>query len=257
MKLDFHELKKYLDEKVELYNRPTFIEEDPISIPHLFSRKEDIEISGFLSAVIAWGQRKTILANAGKLMEMMDNAPYDFISGFRDTDLKPFEHFVHRTFNGIDCIYFLTSLKNIYSNHGGLENLFTPTGDEDTVKDSILRFRNVFFELPHLPRTQKHIANPFKNASAKRLNMFLRWMVRKDDNGVDFGIWQSIDPALLMCPLDVHTGNVARALGLLHRNQSDWKAVEELTAVLRSFDPVDPVKYDFALFGMGMYEKLL
>ena len=256
MELSYISMKKLLDEKVDFYNRPSFIEEDPISIPHLFSAKEDIEISGFLTAVISWGQRKTILSNARKLMKMMDYAPYEFIMGFGGADLKPFEHFVHRTFNGEDCITFLTSLQNIYRHHGGLEKLFSTDAEYPSIKKSLDRFRNIFLEIPHLPRTEKHVADPFKNAAAKRLNMFLRWMVRRDVRGVDFGIWRKIDPAQLMCPLDVHSGSVARRLGLLKRMQNDWKAVEELTDILRRFDRTDPVKYDFALFGIGMYEKV-
>ncbi len=248
-------MKDFLDEKVELYNRPAFIEEDPVSIPHLFSRREDIEISGLLSAVIAWGQRKTILGNARKLMQWMDFAPFDFITGFSEKDLHPFRNFVHRTFNDSDCIAFLVALKNIYLGKKGLENLFKTDPGHPSLKESISRFREVFFETPHEPRTEKHLADPMRNASAKRLNMFLRWMVRKDNKGVDFGIWKGISQADLMCPLDLHTGNVARKLGLLHRRQSDWKAVEELTGQLRKFDPDDPVKYDFALFGLGIYER--
>ncbi len=253
MENDIEDLKSFLDSKVELYNQPEFILKDPISIPHLFSKKEDIEIAGLLSATIAWGNRTMILRNANRLMEMMDFAPHDFILNFNAADLRPFEKFVHRTFNAVDLEYFLWSLKNIYQKHGGLEQVFkTKAG----IKEAILNFRNVFFELDFPSRTSKHVANPAKNSSAKRLNMFLRWMVRKDDKGVDFGIWESIDPCLLMCPLDVHSGRIARQLGILQRKQDDWKAVEELTQNLRKFDPNDPVKYDFALFGLGVNNSL-
>lgn len=252
MKNDFEELKSFLNSKAELYNQPGFIENDPISIPHLFAKKEDIEIAGFLSATIAWGNRKIILRNARNLMEMMEFSPFDFVMNFRDNDLKPFQKFVHRTFNANDLEFFLWSLKNIYQEHGGLEIVFQ---NKSEIKEAILYFRNVFFELDFPARTSKHIANPAKNSSAKRLNMFLRWMVRKDNKGVDFGIWKTLKPSMLYCPLDVHSGRVARQLGLLNRKQDDWKAVDELTAKLRTFDPIDPVKYDFALFGLGVNEK--
>jgi uncharacterized protein (TIGR02757 family) len=249
MKQDYKDLKLFLDSKVELFNQPEFIDKDPISIPHLFSKKEDIEIAGFLSATIAWGNRTMILRNAKRLMEMMNFAPFDFVLNFSANDLKPFEKFVHRTFNVVDLEYFLWSLKNIYQQHGGLEKVFEM---ESGIKDAIINFRNIFFELDYPLRTSKHIANPDKNSSAKRLNMFLRWMVRNDDKGVDFGIWKTIKPFQLYCPLDIHSGRMARQLGLLQRKQNDWKAVEELTSELRLFDPEDPVKYDYALFGMGV-----
>jgi uncharacterized protein (TIGR02757 family) len=251
-------IKSFLDAKVELYNSPAFIVDDPISIPHQFSKKEDIEISGFLAATIAWGQRKTILKNANQLILWMDKDPYNFVLNFSDKDLVPFRAFVHRTFNGIDSEYFLWSLKNIYQNHGGLEGAFCNgfNSDHENVKEAIINFRKVFFEMQHPARTGKHIANPEKKSAAKRVNMFLRWMVRNDENGVDFGIWQNINPSQLICPLDVHSGNVARKLGLLQRKNNDWQAAEELTNNLGKFDPNDPVKYDFALFGMGVAEKI-
>lgn len=248
------EIHELLEVKSSFYNRPLFIETDPISIPHLFKTKEDIEISGFLTAIIAWGQRKTIISNARKMIRMMDHEPYRFIMSASDRELSQLASFQHRTFNGLDCIYFLTSLKNIYARYGGLEGAFSLPGKED-IYSRMIRFRELFFEMDSLPRTGKHVADPSRGASAKRLNMFLRWMVRKDDRGVDFGIWDSIPQHLLMCPLDVHSGSVARKLGLLQRKQDDWKAVEELTSVLRLLDPSDPVKYDFALFGMGVFEK--
>ncbi len=249
------DLKKFLDEKVDLYNRPEFIEADPISIPHRFSKKEDIGISGFFAATIAWGQRPVILKNANQLMEMMDNSPHDFILNHSKKELKPFSTFVHRTHNGTDCIYFISSLKNIYNKHGGLEKVFTDGFTTATAAYSITKFRELFFSIPHPSRTKKHIADPLANSSAKRLCMYLRWMVRKDKRGVDFGIWKNILPSQLACPLDLHSARVARSLSLLARKQNDWKAVMELTEKLKQFDPVDPVKYDFALFGLGINEN--
>lgn len=244
-------LKEFLDQKTEQYNQPNFIENDPIQIPHLFRKKEDIEIIGFLTSIIAWGKRTSIIKNAYKLISLLDNSPHEFILNFQPKDLKRCEGFVHRTFNSTDLIYFLYSLQNIYQNHGGLEKVFSIKAEE-TAFDAINQFRNIFFEIEYPERTSKHISNPLKNSSAKRINMFLRWMVRKDNKGVDFGIWESLSPSQLFLPLDVHTGNVGRKLNLLNRKQNDWKAVNELTSTLRKFDPNDPVKYDFALFGMGV-----
>ncbi len=251
------DIKSFLDSKVEQYNNTDFIVDDPISIPHQFSKKEDKEISGFLAASIAWGQRKTILKNAGRLIQSMDNDPHSFILNFSNKDLAPFRKFVHRTFNGTDCEYFLWSLKNIYQNHGGLEGAFCHglSTSHENVKEAIINFRKMFFELEHPARTEKHMADPGRKSAAKRTNMFLRWMVRLDSKGVDFGIWNKIKPAQLICPLDVHSGNVARKLGLLQRNYNDWQAADELTTKLKMFDPADPVKYDFALFGIGVSEK--
>jgi len=246
-------IKEFLDHKHDLYNRVEFIREDPVSIPHMFDRKEDIEIAGFLAAAISWGQRTTILNNANELLKHMDYSPYEFVTRADEKDLRPFATFRHRTFNGTDCIFFLQSLQNIYLNLGGLETVFGKA-DNEGIKCSIINFRNHFFAIPHPSRTIKHIADPSKGASAKRINMFLRWMVRKDNQGVDFGIWDSIRASELYCPLDLHTGNVARKLGLVQRKQNDWKALEELMVYLRSFDPEDPVKYDFALFGLGIHE---
>ncbi len=250
-------LKEFLEEKYHLYNQKKFIESDPISIPHLFSKKQDIEIAGFLAATIAWGNRKSIIANANKLMQWMDFAPHDFILNAKPTNLKPFEKFVHRTFNGSDCIFFLQSLQKIYKNNTSMETLFhkgIQQGDQ-TIKNGILSFRKEFLKPTHLTRVGKHISNPAKKSSSKRLCMFLRWMVRDNKSGVDFGVWKNIKPSQLCLPLDVHTGNVSRALGLLTRTQSDWQAVEEITNVLKKFDAKDPVKYDFALFGLGIFEK--
>jgi len=252
-----NELKDLLDLKVQQYNSPAFISTDPISVPHHFSRKEDIEIAAFLAATFAWGQRSTIISNATKLMKLMENQPFDFVVNFSEKDLTPFRKFVHRTFNADDCAYFLWALKNIYQQHPSLEDAFTSgfSFSEQNSKSAILNFRIRFFDLQPITRSQKHVANPAKNASAKRLNMFLRWMVRKDDRGVDFGIWKKILPSQLICPLDTHSGRVARKLGLLQRRADDWQAAEELTENLKHFDPDDPVKYDFALFGLGVFEK--
>jgi uncharacterized protein (TIGR02757 family) len=249
------ELKDFLDKKADQYNRPSFISSDPIQVPKQFTQKENIEIAAFLTATISWGNRAAIIKNALRLMELMDNRPFDFVAGASDADFKILKSFVHRTFNGEDCIYFIRSLKNICKNHGGLENVFaTGYRKEGSVKAALAFFHSVFFEISG-ERTRKHIANVERGASAKRLNMFLRWLIRNDSAGVDFGLWNRIPAQALMLPLDVHTGNVARKLGLLNRKQNDWKAVEEVTATLRKFDPHDPVKYDFALFGLGIFEK--
>lgn len=254
--MNFADLKDFLEEKYDLYNRESFIETDPILIPKQFSRKEDIEIAGFLSASIAWGQRPTIIRNAKRLMEFMNQQPYEFLMNSSEADLDVFREFKHRTFNGDDCIFFIKSLKNIYSKHDGLESVFTKGFEMDgDVKSAIAYFREVFFETEHLDRTQKHISNVLKKSSAKRINMYLRWMVRDDERKVDFGLWKGIEAKDLFLPLDVHTGNVGRKLGLLTRKQSDWPAVEEITKSLRSFDSNDPVKYDYALFGLGIFEK--
>lgn len=256
MKLRKNDVKELLDEKYVQFNNRDFIETDPISIPHRFSKKEDIEIASLLVATIAWGQRKSIMNNGHKLMQLMDEEPHEFIMNFSKKDAARFNAFVHRTFNADDCIFFLQSLKNIYHKHNGLEAAFSKNmhpGETD-VKQAIAGFRSLFLEPKHLSRTEKHVSNPLSKSSAKRLCMFLRWMVRKDRHGVDFGIWNSISPSQLCLPLDVHTGNVSRKLGLLKRTQNDWQAVEEITAVLRRFDPKDPVKYDFSLFGLGAFE---
>ncbi len=256
MKLRREELKGFLEEKYDLYNRPNFIGTDPISIPHRFTKKEDIEIAGFLAATIAWGQRTTIINNSTKLMKLMGNSPHDFILSASKKDLVRFESFVHRTFNGIDAVYFMRALQNIYKKHGGLQQAFTSKQPANSCLHAIAHFRELFFSPDAPSRTGKHVSDPTKNSSAKRLCMYLRWMVRNDKRGVDFGLWKdSFNAADLMCPLDVHSGNVARKLGLLKRTQNDWTAVEELTANLRKFDPLDPVKYDFALFGLGAFEK--
>ncbi len=249
------ELKEFLDEKVILYNNPKFIESDPIQIPHSFTLKEDIEIAGFLSATIAWGNRKMIINNAKRLMEIMGNSPYDFIVNHKENDLEKLSGFVHRTFNSIDAVYFIKSLQNIYQNHNGLESVFAKHQEATSLQNSISEAKKVFFELEHPKRTTKHFSDPMNGSAAKRINMFLRWMVRQDNYGVDFGIWKSISISAISCPLDVHSGNVARKLGLLTRKQNDAKALLELDTNLRKLDPFDPSKYDFALFGLGVFEK--
>jgi uncharacterized protein (TIGR02757 family) len=254
MKLNNSDLKEFLDEKVNKYNNTSFIESDPISIPHSYTGKEDIEISGFLAATISWGNRKTILRNANRMMELLDDSPYDFIINSDDQDLESIEGFVHRTFNSLDLIYFLKALKHIYRTKGGLEKIFTENKTGDSLQPAIHKLNTIFFELPHRQRTERHLSDPFKGSASKKINMFLRWMIRKDDKGVDFGLWKSISPSILSCPLDVHSGNVARKLGLLTRKQSDSKAVSELDHNLRKMDINDPVKYDFALFGLGVFE---
>ena len=253
--MEFNEIKDFLDEKNLKYNRPSFIETDPIQIPKKFSQKGDIEIAGFLTATISWGTRNAIIKNAMKLMSLMDHQPHDFILNSSRTEIKKLGSFVHRTFNGNDCIYFVHSLKNIYQNHGGLQTVFeNGFRKEKTIKSALVHLFSVFFEMEG-ERTRKHISNVTKGASAKRLNMFLRWMVRNDNKAVDFGIWDKIPASALMLPLDVHTGNVSRKLGILNRKSNDWKAVKEVTKTLRKFDPADPIKYDFALFGLGVFEK--
>lgn len=249
------ELKAFLDDRVELYNRPSFIALDPISIPHRFTGKEDIEIAGFLAATIAWGNRVAILRSADRMLGFMGSSPYDFVINHRDSDLKCIDGCIHRTYFAEDFIYFIEALKYIYLEKGGMEEVFASHQSGDSMQPAIHEFRRIFFGLPHNNRTERHLSDPYKGSAAKRINMFLRWMVRRDDRGVDFGLWHSVSPSVLSCPLDVHSGNVARKLGLLTRKQSDAKAVAELDAALREMDPADPVKYDFALFGLGVFEK--
>ncbi len=250
-------IKTLLNNKTDQYNTVDFIPSDPISIPHRFNRKEDIEISGFLTSVIAWGRRTAIIKSANHLFDLMDSSPYEFLINSSDKDFRRFEGFVYRTFNSDDCLFLLHSLKNIYLNHGSLEIIAENAFNRSkSIYNVIIELRKHIFLTPHLLRSEKHIANPESGSAAKRINMFLRWMVRQDDNGVDFGLWNNIPQSHLMCPLDIHSGNVARKLGLLKRKQNDWKAVEELTNKLRSFDNKDPVKYDFALFGMGVFEGI-
>ena len=246
-----------LEDRYHRYNTPSFIETDPIFVPHQFSRKEDIEISGFLTAIIAWGRRSSILQNANSLMERMDFAPYDFVRNSQDADKEQLKGFVHRTFNEIDCLALVDSLKEVYAKAGGLEEIFSEgiSNHAEDVQGGIVSARKHLLSFPQFPRrTHKHVANPLAGSAAKRINMFLRWMVRADGYGVDFGLWKRISPQQLICPLDIHSGNVARKLGLLARKQNDWKAAVELTAKLREFCPEDPVKYDFSLFGLGVFE---
>ncbi len=250
------ELKQFLEDKYLQYNNPAFIPCDPISVPHSFTGLHDREISGFLAATIAWGRRDLILRSAGILINLLDNEPYNFIMSAGNDEIVRFSRFVHRTFNGTDCIYFIKALKNIYENYSSMEDILVEGIKKDgTLVDGLSFLRKHFFTLPHASRTEKHFADVKAGAAGKRLNMFLRWMVRYDNRGVDFGLWKRIDPSTLYIPLDFHSGNTSRRLGLLTRKINDWKAVEELTSVLREFDPADPVKYDFALFGLGVNEN--
>ncbi|HMP99596.1 MAG TPA: TIGR02757 family protein [Cyclobacteriaceae bacterium] len=254
MKRNFDSLKSFLNEKVLRYNQPGFIENDPIQIPHLFSKQQDIEIAGLFAALLAWGQRKTIINKCKELLQRMDNEPYDFIIHHTATDLKRLEGFVHRTFNDTDLLYFIHFLHTYFKKHQSLEDLFVH--EEGSIRSGIIHFNELFFSLPHAPhRTRKHVPDPRKGSACKRMNMYLRWMVRSDDKGVDFGIWKKLSARNLICPCDVHVERVARKLKLIRRKQVDWQTAEELTAALRMFDADDPVKYDFALFGLGVEEK--
>lgn len=247
------ELKEFLDDKVNEFNTVNFIEPDPISVPHRYSIKEDIEIASFLASSIAWGNRKMITKNGHRMMDLLGESPYDFVMSHQEHQLERLENFVHRTFNGEDLKYFIKALKHVYSIHGGLESIFNKYQTENSLQPAIHELNRIFFEIEHPQRTRKHVADPMKGSVAKRINMNLRWLCRKDNKGVDFGIWD-ISPAKLSCPLDVHSGNVARKLGLLNRKNNDLKALEELDNSLRELDPNDPVKYDFALFGLGIFE---
>ena len=249
------ELKEYLDEKVTQYNSPNFIESDPIQIPHQYDLKEDIEISGFLTATIAWGNRTMIIKNGHKMMQMMGNSPYDFVMSYNENQLKLLDGFVHRTFNSVDFGFFIKALNHIYTNHGGMEKVFSLHQSTGSILPAITEFKRLFFSVEHPIRTTKHVSDPAKGSSSKRINMMLRWFCRQDNHGVDFGIWKNIPPAILSCPLDVHSGNVARQFDLLTRKQNDVKALNELDSNLRLLDANDPVKYDFALFGLGVIEK--
>lgn len=254
------ELIIFLNSKVDVYNQPSFIKDDPICIPHRFSKQQDIEIAGFFAAIFAWGNRTTIINKSAELMQLMDNDPYNFCITHSDNQLKKLLAFKHRTFNATDLLYFISFFKMHYSKYNSLETAFTQWmhKDEETVENALKGFYHYFFSLPDIPtRTRKHIASPEKNSSCKRLNMYLRWMVRTDDKGVDFGIWKNISPAQLICPVDVHVARVAKELKLLQRQPTDWQAALELTACLRTLDNADPVKYDFALFGTGVMENRL
>ena len=249
------DLRVFLDQKVAQYNQKEFIAHDPISIPHLFSKKQDIEIMGFWAAVLAWGQRKTIINKSKELIQLMDYSPYDFICNHEDSDLKRFLAFKHRTFNATDTLYFIQFFKQHYQNHQSLESAFFST-EGQTMEYMLNQFRSNFFAFtPDYPaRTKKHIAAPSQKSACKRINMFLRWMVRNDTQGVDFGLWKNIKPNQLVCPIDVHVERVARKLGLIERKNLDWITAVELTEQLKTFDAQDPVKYDFALFGLGVEE---
>jgi uncharacterized protein (TIGR02757 family) len=253
--LEFNEITDLLNVKVEQFNTVDFIQDDPVLLPHRFRKKQDIEIIGFIVALIAWGKRKMIIDNGEKLIEIMDHSPFDYVMNYESGMLTE-KAFVHRTFNTDDLDFILRALKACYTDHDSLEAWFSLNSSEKGVKQRIINFRKAFMETPHEKRSEKHIANPEKGSAAKRLNMFLRWMVRKDEKGVDFGIWNTIDMNELYIPLDVHTGNVARTLGLITRKQDDWKALEELMANLRKMDETDPCKYDFALFGLGVSGEL-
>jgi uncharacterized protein (TIGR02757 family) len=249
------DLKVFLDEKVEKFNSPAFITNDPVSIPHLFSKKQDIEIAGLFAAVLAWGQRATIIRKCKELMEWMDHDPHRFIMQHRERDLKPFAGFRHRTFNGTDALYFIRALRSIYMEYPSLEDTFLISASDPTIETGLVRFHQRFFSLDDHPRrTKKHLSTPERKSACKRINMYLRWMVRQDGHGVDFGLWKKISPSRLVCPCDVHVDRVARRLRLIRRRQTDWLTALELTANLRKFDPQDPVKYDFALFGLGIEE---
>ncbi|HTF21576.1 MAG TPA: TIGR02757 family protein [Chryseolinea sp.] len=250
------ELKPFLDEKVELYNRPDFIKADPVSIPHQFSKMQDIEIAGLFAATLAWGQRVTIIKKCRELMALMDNDPHAFVLNHSERDLEVFGQFKHRTFNLTDTLYFIEFLRWFYGQHDSLEEAFLVDGSAEDIHDGLVRFHNLFFSLPgHPERTRKHVATPDRKSTCKRLNMYLRWMVRRDDRGVDFGIWRRISPAQLICPCDVHVDRVARSLRLIRRKQTDWITAVELTRKLRTLDKDDPVKYDFALFGLGVEQR--
>jgi uncharacterized protein (TIGR02757 family) len=254
---DTGKLKSFLDPKVDLYNRPSFIKNDPISIPHHFTKKQDIEIAGLFAAVFAWGNRITIINKCRELLQLMDHAPHQFIRQHEEKDLKRLWHFKHRTFQAADLLYFVKFLQQHYSRNESLENAFTGglSKNSITIEEGLNGFRKYFFVFEHEKRTEKHIASPELKSTCKRLNLYLRWMVRKDTNGVDFGIWKKISPSQLICPIDLHVARVARKLGILKRKQTDWQAAVELTEFLRALDKDDPVKYDFALFGLGAVEK--
>ncbi len=255
MDLSHDEIKAFLEEKTGHYNQPDFIHDDPISIPHQYSQKEDIEIAGFFAATLSWGKRETIVSNARRLMQLMGNSPYDFVMSHRTDDLRKLDKFIHRTFQPADAKYFIRALRDIYQRHASLEEVFASSATAESVIPGIIHFHQTFFSISHPLRTRKHVSNPAKGSPAKRLNMFLRWMVRKDKRGVDLGIWNRLNPAQLSCPLDLHSGNVARKLKLISVRQNNLKALRELDNSLRKMDPYDPVKYDFALFGLGIFEK--
>ncbi len=248
-------LKAFLDAKTERYQQPGFMETDPVQVPHHFEEQGDIEVAAFLTATIAWGNRKSIISSGLQMMDLMEGSPYDFVLNAPGSELGRLEGFVHRTFNGTDLRCFVLGLRHLYREYGGMEPLFASYASPDGLQEAISRVRSHFFEVPHPRRSEKHFSDPGRGSASKRINMFLRWMVRPAHTGVDFGIWKQLKPSQLSCPLDVHSGKVARALGLLSRKQNDARAVVELDAALRKLDPEDPVKYDFALFGLGVFEK--
>lgn len=246
-------LKPLLDEMADRFNQPAFIADDPISIPRRFTQAQDIEIAGLFAATLAWGQRRSIIRSCESLMERMDHAPHDFVRNHHERDLVRMTSFVHRTFNSTDLLYFIAFLRHHYSKHDSLESLFVVAPDEKTIEQGLIRFHERFFSLPDFPeRTRKHVATPARRSACKRLTMYLRWMVRSDKRGVDFGLWKGISPAQLVCPIDLHVERVARTLHLIRRKSLDWQTALELTESLRLLDPGDPVRYDFALFGMGV-----
>lgn len=251
------DLKFKLDEAVSAYNRPAFIADDPVCIPHRFSKKQDIEIMGFWAAILAWGQRKTIINKCTELITLMDGAPYDFVMNHKDTDLISLLNFKHRTFNATDTLYFIAFFKHHFSQSDSLETAFFPDVKNESIEQNLNLFRSYFFSLEDAPhRTRKHISSPQQKSTCKRLNMFLRWMIRRDNNGVDFGLWKSFSPSQLVSPLDLHVERTARKLGLIKRKQTDWQTAIELTDNLRKLDAADPVKYDFALFGLSIEGRL-
>jgi uncharacterized protein (TIGR02757 family) len=255
-RLSKSELKAFLEEKVDRYNQPGFIEHDPILIPHAYKKRQDIEIAGFFAATLAWGQRKTIINKSRQLLQLMDNDPYAFVCHHTEHDLKPFLNFKHRTFNATDTLYYIAFFKWFYGQYNSLEQGFKVSPADQTIESALINFHKLFFSLPDFPnRTKKHLPTPERQSTCKRMVMFLRWMVRKDSKGVDFGLWQDIKPSQLVCPCDVHVERVARKLKLIQRKPTDWQTALELTASLRKLDPDDPVKYDFALFGLGVEEK--
>ncbi len=256
-KLSPQELKDFLDNKVAQFNQPGFIKNDPVQIPHQFKKKQDIEIAGLFAAVLAWGQRVTIINKSKELLTCMDNAPHDFMLHHKESDLKRFESFRHRTFNGSDALYFIEFLSSFYKTNDSLETAFIAPYDlkQEPIEQGLIQFNRLFFSLPDSPqRTRKHISTPERKSACKRINMYLRWMVRDDKQGVDFGIWKNISPSVLICPCDLHVERVARKLKMVRRKQMDWLTALELTQSLRKLDPNDPVKYDFALFGLGIDE---
>ncbi len=258
MTVILHTLKQLLNSKVELYNQKDFIEKDPISIPHKYSKKQDIEIAGLFAAILAWGNRTTIINNTNKIMQLMGDKPYEFIMNHEPEQLKPFTDFVHRTFNATDLLYFITFLQYHYRQYESLESAFVPLHDyfSPNVEAALVHFHNYFFSFEHPDRTKKHIATPVNNSACKRINMYLRWMVRKDEQGVDFGIWAKIKPSQLICPLDVHVARVAYRLQLIPDLKATWQNAVTLTAFLKKLNPNDPVIYDYALFGIGVAEKV-